>query len=283
MARALRWLGYGVGALLVLLLIAASWLWFASNRKLNAPATARAERLVQATPASLVDSERRARTLGCISCHGEGLSGRVFMDEAMIARIHATNLTEVAARATDQQLARGIRQGIGADGRALLVMPSEAYQHLTDEETSALVAYIRRLPRAGSASPRRSVGPLGRLGLAMGSFQTAPALVAEYRQRPAADLGPAHAIGRHLARTTCAGCHGSDLIGRRVSPEMTAPDLMIAGAYDLPAFTRLLREGVAPGGKPLNEMRRVARNDSRFYTDKEIAALHAYLVARAQR
>jgi hypothetical protein len=68
-----------------------------------------------------------------------------------------------------------------------------------------------------------------------------------------------------------------------VSPEINAPDLMMAGAYDLPAFTRLLREGVGAGGRPLKEMRRVAAADSRYYTDKEIAALHAYLVARAQR
>jgi hypothetical protein len=64
---------------------------------------------------------------------------------------------------------------------------------------------------------------------------------------------------------------------------MTAPDLTIAGAYDLPAFARLLREGVAPGNKPVKEMSRVAREDSRFYKDEEIGALHAYLVARAQR
>jgi hypothetical protein len=64
---------------------------------------------------------------------------------------------------------------------------------------------------------------------------------------------------------------------------MNAPDLTIAGAYDLPAFTRLLREGVAPGGKPVPTMHEVARDDSRFYNDTEIAALHGYLVARAQR
>jgi len=64
---------------------------------------------------------------------------------------------------------------------------------------------------------------------------------------------------------------------------MTAPDLAIAGAYDLPAFTRLLREGVAPGGKPVPTMHEVARSDSRFYTDQEIAALQGYLAARAQR
>jgi len=283
MARALRWLGYGIGGLLLLLLLAAAWLWAASNQKLNAQATPRAERLVQPTPAAMADVERRARTLGCISCHGEGLRGKVFMDAAVFARLHATNLAEVAGRATDQQLARGIRQGIGADGRPLLVMPSEAYQHLTDEETSALVAYIRRLPRARQPSPPRSIGPLGRLAVVTGGFRTTPALAADYRERPAADLGPAHAFGRHLALTTCSGCHGSNLGGRVVSPEIDAPDLVIAGAYDLPAFTRLLREGVAPGGKPVPRMRIIAREDSRFYTDEEIAALHAYLVARAQR
>lgn len=283
MAKALRWLAYLVGALVVLLLIAAAWLWFASNQKLNERPTPRIERLVQPRPAALADGERRARTLGCLSCHGEGLAGKSFLDDAKIARLHASNLTEVARRATDQQLAQAIRQGIGTDGRPLLVMPSEAYQYLTDEETAALVAYIRGLPRAGQPSPPRRIGPLARFGLATGRFLTTPKLAAEYRQRPAADLGPNTSLGRHLALTTCSGCHGGDLGGRRVSPEMTTPDLAIAGAYDLPAFMRLMREGVAPGGKQLKVMRGVARNDSRFYRDAEIAALHAYLVARAQR
>jgi len=282
MAKASRWLGYAIGALLVLLLIAAAWLWLASSRTLNAQVKSRPESLVKPTPAAIANVERRARTLGCISCHGEGLAGKTFMDVGMVARLHASNLTRVAERASDQQLARAIRQGIGTDGRSLLVMPSEAYQHLTDEETSALVAYIRRLPRTGAPSPRRSIGPLGRLGIATGSFQTSPALAAEYRQRPAPDFGQTHVLGRYLAQTTCSGCHGSDLGGRKVSPEIVAPDLNIAGAYDLPSFTRLLRAGVAPGDKPLKEMRQVAREDSRFYTDEEIAALHAYLVARAQ-
>jgi mono/diheme cytochrome c family protein len=283
MRKALRWLGYVVGALLALLLLAAGWVWFASSQKLNARVAPRPERLTAATPAALADIERRARTLGCISCHGEGLRGKVFFDSAAFARMHAPNLTQVAATASDQQLAQGIRQGIGADGRSLLVMPSEAYQHLNDAETSALIAYIRRLPRAGQPSPPRKVGPIGRFVLASSGFPTSPALSAEYRKRPAVDLGAGHALGRYLALTTCSSCHGSDFGGRRVSPEIDAPNLDIAGAYDLPAFTRLLREGAAPGGKPVKEMSRIAREDSRFYSDEEIAALHGYLVARAQR
>lgn len=283
MGKVLRWGGYILGGLLVLVLLAAAYLWVASNQKLNARVTPRLERLVTPTPAALADAERRARTLGCVSCHGEGLRGKSFIDDPKVARLFAPNLTEVAARATDQQLAQAIRQGVGVDGRSLIVMPSEAYQYLTDEETSALIAWIRSLPRAGDASPPVALGPLGRVGVLKGGLPMTPDMVADYRKRPAPDLGPKNALGRHLARTTCAGCHGPDLGGRQVTPEIASPNLDIAGAYDLPAFTRLLREGVAPGNKPMKMMPDVARNDSRYYKDEEIAAIHAYLVARAQR
>ena len=84
--------------------------------------------------------------------------------EPKIAEVHAPNLTLIAAKANDQQLARGIRQGIGADGRPLLVMPSAQYARLGDAEVAALVAAIRELPRGGVQTPAISLGPIGRLG-----------------------------------------------------------------------------------------------------------------------
>lgn len=283
MRTALRWLGYLAAGVLVLALLAAAWVWIASSRVIAREHEARPERLARPATLDLAEAERRTRTLGCLSCHREGLTGGPFVEDPKVARLHAPNIPVLAARATDQQLAQAIRQGIGYDGRALFIMPSEAYQFLTDEETAAVVAYIRSLPRKGEASPPPSVGPLGRLGVATGQFETTPALVAAYRERQPADLGPQFALGRQLAMTTCSGCHGSDLSGRVVSPEIDAPSLDIAAAYDLPAFTRLLREGVAPPGRHIKEMKNVARNDSRFYTDAEIAAMHAYLVERAAR
>jgi mono/diheme cytochrome c family protein len=283
MRIAFRWLGYAVGLLLLLALLAAAWVWIGSSRIMAKQGEVRPERLVRPAAAHMADVERRARTLGCISCHGEGLTGKPLIDDAKVARLDAPNLTLAAAGASDQQIAQAIRQGFGRDGRPLLAMPSEAYQFLTDAETSALIAYIRSLPRRGDPTRPRAVGPLGRLGIVTGGFESTPALVASYRSRPGADLGPKHAFGRYLAMTTCSGCHGSDLSGRVVSPEIDAPSLDIAAAYDLEAFTRLLREGVAPPGRQVDEMKRVAREDSRFYTDKEIAALHAYLVERMQR
>ncbi|HEX6218295.1 MAG TPA: c-type cytochrome, partial [Sphingomicrobium sp.] len=139
MAKALRWAGYLLAVVLVLLLLAAGWIWFASSQALAARVEPARENLVQPTPAQLSDGPRQLRVLGCFSCHGDKLQGKPFLDDPKIALLNASNLTHVAATASDQQLAQGIRQGIGHDGRSLLVMPSEHYQFLTDQEVAALI------------------------------------------------------------------------------------------------------------------------------------------------
>lgn len=282
MARALRWAGYVFASIVGLLLIAAVAVWLLSSSKLNARAEGTPERLVQPTLAQQADIEREARSLGCFSCHGEGLRGNKMFDEPIIGTIWAPNLTLVAAHASDQQLARAIRQGIGVDGRFLFVMPSEAFQHLSDQEVAALVAMIRGLPRTGAATPGNSYGPLGRIGLVMGKFKTAPQLVSEYAVREPVKVGAQFEVGRQLAITRCSACHAADLTGKEVKPGETSPDLMIAGAYDLPAFKKLIREGVPAGGQKIPMMGPTARSDLSHMSDPEIAAVLAYLQARAQ-
>ena len=283
MARALRWAGYAFAAIFGLILIAVAAIWLLSSSKLNAKAEGRPERLVQPTPAQQTDVEREARSLGCFSCHGEGLRGNKMFDEPIIGTVWAPNLTLVAAHASDQQLARAIRQGIGVDGRSLFVMPSEAFQHLSDQEVAGLVAMIRGLPRTGAATPGNSYGLLGRLGVVMGKFKTAPQLVSEYAVQEPIPVGAQFEGGRQLAITRCSACHAADLTGKEVKPGETSPDLTIAGAYDLPAFRRLIREGVPAGGQKIPMMGPTARSDLRHMTDPEIEAVFAYLQERAQR
>ena len=83
--------------------------------------------------------------------------------------------------------------------------------------------------------------------------------------------------------TVCSGCHGSTLAGKEAEPGTLAPDLSITGSYDLPAFKRLMRDGVPPSGRELKMMTGVSRKAFAHFTDTEIAALHAYLVERARR
>jgi len=283
MRKFLKWLGYGGLALVALALIVALWIWFVSWRAIGSTDAPVAERLARPSAMQLADAPRQARVLGCVSCHGAGLRGHLMFDAPGVATIWAPNLTRVAARATDQQLAQAIRQGVGHDGRPLWVMPSGLLSRLEDGEVSALIAWIRSLPRGGAETPRVRVGPLGRLGIALGQFEPAPASLEHFRTVRAFDGGRAYAAGRRIAERVCADCHGPDLRGGHPGPDETAPDLAIAGAYDAAQFRTLMRTGRPPNGRDLGLMRRIAVQDLSGLSDDEIAALHAYLSERAQR
>ena len=283
MGQMLRWLGYGVVALLLLAGLAAAFIWFASSRALGSDYDGVEENLAKPTPAQAADAPRQLKILGCISCHGDGLRGDLMFDEPGIAKIYAPNLTLVAAKANDQQLARAIRQGIGVDGRPLFVMPSSQYSRLEDGEVTALIGAIRALPRAAQPTPPISVGPLGRLGLVTGKFRSQPGEVERFKANLPADLGPRFARGRRLAMVNCAECHGPAFGGAETKPGLKAPDLAIVGAYDLDRFRTLMRTGVPADKRKLELMDEVSRNDFRHFTDSEIADLHAYLAERAIR
>lgn len=279
----MRWLGYGLGLLLALALIFAGWVWFASARVLGRTHEPAPERLARPSAAELADAGRQARILGCSNCHGARLEGRLMFDGGPFARVWAPNLTVLAARVGDQQLAAAIRQGIGHDGRALYIMPSPMYARLTDGEVAALILHIRRAPRIGGQVSAIEWGPIGRFALAKGDVPSAIDRLEEFRNRQPFDTGPEHATGRRLAAIACSECHGPDLTGHSPAPDIAAPDLAVTGAYDLARFRTLMRTGRPPGGRDLGLMRDVAAQDFSAYTDEELAQLHAYLSARAAR
>jgi mono/diheme cytochrome c family protein len=283
MRKALRWAGIGLGTLVALLLAAAIIVFIWSEIILGRGYAAEPEALPAPSAAERAEAPRLARMLGCLSCHGDGLRGKLMFDAPGVARVFAPNLTEVAAKANDQQLAAGIRQGIGHDGRPLFIMPSPMYSRLTDRETASLVDWIRTLPRTPGQTRGLSAGPIGRLGLVLGSFRPAPEGVAEYRTQVPITLGPEHEPARHVAATNCAECHGPSLMGGSAGPDEKAPDLRVTAGYDAAQFRALMRTGRPPSGKDLGLMSEVAKNDFSHMTDAEIDGLHAYLVARAKR
>lgn len=282
MKRWTRWLGFGAGGVVTVALVGALAVYGLSQHAL-ASAPSHPERLASPSAAELADADRQAHVLGCVGCHGEGLTGKTMIDDGKVAHLVAPNLTRVAAGASDEQLARAIRQGVGVDGRALLIMPSAEYASLDDGEVAALINFIRAQPVRGAASPARGVGPLGRFGIVAGKLPTAPQKVAAYSTREPVRLSAATEAGRHIASRVCSDCHGADLSGGEPIPDEAAPDLSIAGAYDLAAFTRLLRTGVPASGARLKLMGETARNELSHLNDREIGDLYAYLQARARR
>ena len=283
MAKILRWAGNLFAALLLIIIVAALAIWALSQRTLGERPEAKPERLIPASQASLETGQYLLVARACAECHGDQVRGAKFLDIPNVATLYAPNLPLLAKTATDQQLAQSIRQGIGHDGRPLLIMPSESYQFFTDAETAALIKAIRALPPTGAATPPARIGPRGRVGIVIGKLEPGPALVAEYADSQPADLGAPFAAGRHIAMTVCSGCHGSTFAGKEAEPGVLAPDLKIAGAYDLPAFTRLMRTGLPPSGRELKMMSGVSRKAFSHMTDAEIAQLHAYLKERANR
>ena len=137
-------------------------------------------------------------------------------------------------------------------GRGLMVMPAEAYVLLTDDDLGRIIAFLRSLPAVEGPSPSLSLGPLGRIGVAVGQFKPVAELIAETVPPPEATSEEA-AHGRYLARTTCAACHGTSLRGAS-NPDFTSPSLELVAAYSPEGFAQLMREGVALGERNLNTM-----------------------------
>jgi mono/diheme cytochrome c family protein len=166
MKTAIRWLLYAVGGLAAVTLAAAPVVYVASERILERRYPAPAGTIaILIDPGSLREGERLARLYTCMGgCHGPDGAGSVMFDDPLIGRVVAPNLHDVVHR-SDTELVAAIRHGIGPDGRSLLVMPSEAFALLTDEDLGRIIAYLRSLPPTPGPQASVELGPLGRIGM----------------------------------------------------------------------------------------------------------------------
>ncbi len=277
MKRLLRWTGIALAGLAALAIIAYAVVYILSERILRhtyeVPSVAIS---VPTDPASIIEGRRLATIRGCFGgCHGKEVEGVVMFDEPMIGRVVAPNLTAAVRKYSDSELVGIIRNGVRPGGQSMMVMPAEEFVLLTDEDLGRIIAFLKSLPAIEGPGPSVSLGPLGRIGVAVGQFKPVAELIAETVPPPDATSEGA-AYGRYLARTTCASCHGTSLRGDS-NPDFTSPSLQLVAAYSAESFARLMREGVALGGRNLGTMSPWARQHLSYLTDSEIAALYTYL------
>ncbi|KPF77872.1 hypothetical protein IP88_05315 [alpha proteobacterium AAP81b] len=224
---------------------------------------------------------RIGRVLGCAGCHAADLTGNDW-SEAGFIRMRSANLTRSAARYTPAELATMIRSGRRSDGRVLWQMPSHLFTRLTAAEMAALVAWMRSHKPAGPIAPAPVLLAGARKEIAAGLFRSAAAEVAVQGRAMPPAAGPGHAQARHIVRATCAECHGMDLRGGTPYPGATPrPDLRLVAAYPPADFARLLKTGIATGGREVGLMSQVARSRYSHLTAAEVTAVRAYLVALA--
>lgn len=276
MSRPLRWLGYTAGAVAAILLVAAAAVWLLSERILHKRRDVPVARIpVSADSATLARGNHLIAILGCSGCHGKALQGKVLFDGPNIARLTAPNLTTAITRYSDDSLALVIRDGVNAEGRGVLAMPSSVFYNLSDADIGALIAALRSRPRAASDSllPPNAYRALGRLGLVVGQFQSEADRIDRGIPR-IGERGDTSSRGRgeYLAKTTCIECHGTDLRG-----DTLAPSLAGAYGYTLDDLIRLARTAAPREPKTLGMMAAVARDRLSHMRDSELADLHAYL------
>jgi cytochrome c553 len=231
--------------------------------------------LVGEASARIAHGKRLTDLLGCTGCHGANLQGERFYE------LYASNLSREIPKYSDAQFERLMRAGEHPTGRDVWGMPSELFQHLSEPDMKALLAYLRTLkPAGGPNEPRLPWEPLTAKMIAEGELKPAAAFVRESKGVGPVDVGPSHALGRYITRVTCAECHGPELKGLGKD----TPDLITAGAYSREEFERLMTRGIPTGGRKLRDlMTLVARDRFSQMTPHERDALYAYLKARAER
>ncbi len=264
MRRALRWAGVGVGALAGLLLLALGAVYMITEMRLNRTISGVGDPVsVPADPALAMEGGRLVIARGCADCHGQDMAGSVFVDEPLLGRLAAPNLTAgqggVGPLYDDAAFERAIRHGVGYDGRPLLIMPSHEYYPLSDADVGAIIAYLRSAPPVDNVLPSSSAGPLIRVLGVAGVVQLTPVdAIDETRGRPSATPGETVEFGQYLGGT-CVGCHGQDFAG---GPSPVPGGLPVAnltpheadgiGSWSEEEFIRALREGVRPDGTAID-------------------------------
>jgi cytochrome c1 len=201
---------------------------------------------------------------GCTSkdCHGADLGGGRTIQMGPIGTITGPNITPggVAAAYTDGQLARLIRHGIKRDGRSLRFMPAQDFAWLPDADLSALISYVRAVPRVDRPSGPLKVGILAKVldrrGLV--AIDIARRIDHSKLDQPKSSAASAD-YGAYLARS-CRSCHGDHLSGGRIPgapPSLPTPPNLTPHETGLKTWTyqdfeRLLSTGIKKNGQKLN-------------------------------
>lgn len=227
--------------------------------------------------AKLAHGERMANVMLCTTCHTAEMTGfNMGTFDPELDGIWASNVTLAAPNLSDEQLETLLREGVHPTKEAIYMMPSKVYQKLSQPDMDAIIAYVRSLEPTGEPTPDTVLNEGLAGAAAAGQFKTSAEEVAEYVDKHPPDPGKEYALGRYIATTNCADCHGHSLTGEGgFAPALSD----VLPAYDEAALTKLLTTGAAPEGREPGLMSFIGGNVASHLTETERAALVDYLKA----
>lgn len=263
MKKILKWIGIIIGVLIVLLVVLIGGLYFTGGSRLANAAEVQVTMIdIPTDEAAIAHGQHIANAISvCSECHQADLRGQVYIDEAPIGRVTASNLTSgaggIGASYTDEDWIRAIRHGIGGDGRTLVTMPSNAYAHLSDEDLGALVAYLKSVPPVDNALPARELMFPGTIIFGVLGYADMPYSLIDHdavQNVSAPEAGVTAEYGEYLTHIGgCRDCHGARLAGRPEGAEGPPPGPNLTPAGNLgnwseEDFIKTIRTGTTPEG-----------------------------------
>lgn len=298
MRRFLKWFGLITGGLLGVALVLLVVMFLIGSRKINRTYDIEIASVVVPTDAaSIAQGKHYVEALGaCQVCHGQDLGGPNidecgdmpclgFSNDLLFGKVFPKNLTSglggIGGVFTDEDYVRAVRHGISQDNKALVMMPSDNYNRISDEDLGNMIAYLKTLPPVDNEQAEVGLAPVGRILTAfLGGLLPASQIDHEAARPPSPEAGVTVEYGRYLAGV-CSVCHGDSLSGGEVpsGDRVSAPDITQDGApgsWTDEQFLVALRSGMTPDGTLLDP-RFMPWNRFNAMTDDELGAIWLYL------
>ena len=227
-------------------------------------------------------------TRGCAECHGSNGAGKTVVQDGGMYVV-APNITAgpngTTAGYKVVDWVRTVRHGVKPNGNPVMIMPSEDYSRLTDEDMAALVAFLQQMRPVPGARAVIDVPAQVKALYAFGLIQDASEKI-DHAQAPArllaATVTPEY--GAYVANA-CIGCHGAALSGGRIPgtpPSWPAAANLTSGKGSAMVryptaelFMAMLRSGHRPDGKPISPVMPFA--SLKQMNDTDVRAVYAYL------
>jgi mono/diheme cytochrome c family protein len=288
MRRVLTWIGFGLGALALVLGVVIAGLYLSADRRLKRTYAIEVEAVpIPQDSESLARGEHRVQVL-CMGCHRPDLGGGVFLDDPAIGTVYAANLTSgwggIGGDYSAEDWVRTLRHGVKPDGRSVFIMPSNDFYYLIDQDLGEMIAFLTSVPAVDRETGPPAITPMAKVLYSLGAF--GEALYAETidhdSRPPAHEQGVKVAHGEYLVNISgCRTCHGEALTGGQgPDPEMPAgPNLSPGGelrAWTEADFFRVMRSGETPTGRQLDPEYMPWQSFTKM-SDEELSAVWLYL------
>ena len=220
----------------------------------------------------------------CSGCHSKTgtLTGGLDVAQDLpvpIGSFVASNLTPAGQLShwSDGDIFRAIRNGVDRDGHWLIIMSYTNAGKLSDDDTRAVIAYLRSLPTAGKQTdnPPDHLNLLGVVMLGAGMLPKGKPVSTGIVTAP--PRSPTLLYGEYiLSYQDCRACHGDKLTGGvpgQLAP--LGPGLILVKGWKFEEFVATMRTGVDPNGHELGTQmpwRPIGRMG-----DEELRAIYEYL------